>query len=123
MSFMSSWGDALSGMGGVVTHGFGAVLDVASFGTALGDSPTDEYHKMMGDLGKTFHGIHGGTGWAGDVAAWTMKHDYQWYSDYVSRPIATAITAASLTSSNTWQKQTGDNEFTSMFNGDTWSKA
>jgi hypothetical protein len=120
----SGWVDQLKratlGLGGFVKHGMGAVVDLA---TADLPGSSDQFNKMMSGLGNFLGGTKGSLGWGGDAIAWTMQKDQELYSHYVSRPIATALTAGSLADSQRWQKQTGDNGFSVMFDPDTWKKA
>lgn len=120
----SGWVDQLKratlGLGGFVKHGMGAVVDLA---TADIPGSSDQFNQMMSGLGNFLGGAKGTLGWGGDAIAWTMQKDQELYSHYVSRPIATALTAGSLADSQRWKTQTGDNGFSVMFDTDTWKQA
>lgn len=119
--WVKGWGHAIAGAGGAIGHGFGALLDFANI-TDFDDAHGSQFDKMMGGVQSMFGGVHQGLGPIGDGVSWLLKKDYEWYSDYVSRPISAGVTAASLAESHKWQEAQGRNEFTAMFDPDTWTK-
>jgi hypothetical protein len=96
--FLSDWKNAVENFGGTVGNGFGAVMDLAGLQQQSGtyDPNTNTYSntdwdRTLQDLGKTLHDVKGGTGWAGDAVATTMKVDQGIYSDWISRPLSTLM--------------------------------
>ncbi len=128
MNWVSGWGHALAGAGGVIGNGATALFDLGkAAGTHdLGDAH-DNWNQMLIDVGKTISGVGEGLGVLGPPIAWTLKKDYEIYSDWISRPISAAVTTSSIATSERYRQRLGHRnnffgEWATMFDPDAWKE-